>query len=80
MVFNLTNKEIKKLIVILIIVAILWQIYNITYRVKYGDYLGKTKIAEVPYDVKCFFNEEECEKGDLDGWSLVYALIYFIIG
>ena len=75
-----SSQQIKKLIVILIIFAVLWQIYNITYRAKYGDYFGNMKIADVPFDVKCFFNESGCEEGDIDGWSLVYALIYFIIG
>lgn len=74
------SEQLKKLIVLLIIFAILWQIYNITYRQKYGDYFGNMKVAEVPHSVKCFFNEPGCEEGDIDGWSIVYALIYFIVG
>ena len=74
------SEQLKKLIVLLIIFAVLWQIYNIIYRQKYGDYIGSVKVAEVPHSVKCFFDEPGCEDGDIDGWSIVYALIYFIIG
>jgi len=72
--------QIKKLIVLLIIFAVVWQIYNYTYRARYGDFLGNMKIANVPYSVKCFFDEPGCDKGDIDGWAVVHGLMYFIIG
>lgn len=54
--------------------------YNFTYRRKYGDILGSVKIAKVPDDIKCFFNEPRCDKGDLNGWSLSHFAMYMIIG
>ena len=42
--------------------------------------MSKIKISNVPYSVKCFFNEPGCEEGDIDGWTIVRGLAYFIIG
>lgn len=39
-----------------------------------------TKIVDVPVNVKCQFNEPDCMEGDVDGWSLAYGLVYFIVG
>src|SRR5947207_2941211 len=72
------SKQIQKIIVILIIFAIVSQIYKSLSKTK--DVFHDTKFADVPYEVKCFFEEPGCEDGNLDGWSLVYALLYFIIG
>ena len=79
MISSNTN-QIKKIVVLLIIFAIIWQIYNYTYCAHNGDVLKNIKIADVPYSVKCAFNEPGCEEGNIDGWSLVHGLMYFIIG
>lgn len=42
--------------------------------------VGSDKLINVPYSIKCFFGENSCEKGDIDGWSILLAIIYFIIG
>ena len=73
------TEQIKKIIVLLIFFAIMWQIYNYTYRTRYGDYFSNT-IVDVPYSIKCFFNEPGCEEGNIDGWSIVHGLMFFIIG
>lgn len=74
------SDQIKKIIVLLIIFAIVWQIYNYTYKSRYGDFLGNSKLADVPNTLKCFFGEDRCEEGDIDGWTIVHGLMYFIIG
>jgi len=72
--------DIIKIILIIIIFVIVIQIYNIFYKSKYGDYFKSIKIADVPDSVKCFFKEPQCEEGNIDGWSIVHALLYFGIG
>ena len=74
------KQDIKTIIIIIIIFAIIFQIYNITYKSKYGDPLTKMKISKVPYELKCAFEEPGCEEGDIDGWTLMHGLMYFIIG
>jgi hypothetical protein len=75
--------QIIKIVILLIIFAIIWQIYNYVYhpnQIRHGDFLKNIKIADVPHSVKCFFNEPGCEEGDIDGWAIVHGLMYFIIG
>lgn len=69
-----------KISLIIIIVIITWIIYFLILCDKIGVYFTNHKLIEVPYDVKCFFGEEKCEEGDINGWSLVNIVIYFIIG
>ncbi|AUV58325.1 hypothetical protein mvi_353 [Megavirus vitis] len=35
---------------------------------------------EVPHSVKCAFGEKTCQEGDINGWSMMQAFIYFIVG
>jgi len=65
---------------IIIIVIITWIIYFFTFCEKIGIFLTNRKLIEVPYSVKCFFGEDKCEEGDINGWSLVNLILYFIIG
>jgi hypothetical protein len=74
------TEQITKIIILLIIFAVIWQIYNYTYLKQHDDFLGKMKIVDVPYSIKCFFNESGCEEGDIDGRAIVQGLIYFIVG
>ena len=39
-----------------------------------------TKLVEVPVGIKCQFEEPDCMEGDIDGWSIAYGLVYFIVG
>jgi len=39
-----------------------------------------TKIIDVPIDIKCQFDEPNCMEGDIDGWSISYGVVYFIVG
>ena len=75
-----STKDIINIIILVLIFAIIIQIYNYTYKNKYGDILSRKKLAEVPYEVKCAFEEPGCEEGDIDGWTLLHGVIFFIIG
>ena len=37
-------------------------------------------LVNVPMEIKCAFNEDACEQGNIDGWSIVYLIAYSIIG
>lgn len=76
----LFSGQIQQIILLLIIFVIIYQVYNYTYKARYGDYLSSTKFMDVPYSVKCFFGEDNCEEGDIDGWTIIHGLMYFIIG
>jgi hypothetical protein len=39
-----------------------------------------TKLVEVPVGIKCRFEEPDCMEGDIDGWSICYGIVYFIVG
>lgn len=73
------TKQIVKIILLLIFFAIIWQIYNYLYRKNNNQFLDM-EIVDVPHSVKCFFNESKCEEGNINGWTLIYGLMYFIIG
>ena len=73
-------EQIKKILVLLVIFAIIWLVYNNIFKVKNNGYPSDTKILDVPYSIKCFFNEPGCEEGNIDGWSVVHLLVCFIIG
>ena len=77
---NRQSDQIKKIIIILVIFAVIIIIYNATYKARYGDFLSNFKISDVPNSIKCFFGEDNCEEGDIDGWSIIHGLMYFIIG
>jgi len=38
------------------------------------------KLIGVPMDIKCAFQENMCEDGDIDTWSIIYFVAYSIIG
>uniref|UniRef100_A0A6C0C9N0 Uncharacterized protein n=1 Tax=viral metagenome TaxID=1070528 RepID=A0A6C0C9N0_9ZZZZ len=63
---------IKYLIITIILFIIGWQIF--------GADLKRMKIMDVPYSVKCYFGEEGCEKGDIDGETICRGLFFFVIG
>ena len=64
--------NIKYVIVVLIFFVIGWRMY--------GDVIRKFKIIDVPYSVKCYFGEQGCEKGDIDGETLCRGILFLIIG
>lgn len=75
-----SDDSVKKIIVMLSIFTVIILIYNQTYKAKYGDFLTNFKISDVPDSIKCMFGEDNCEEGDIDGWSICHGLMYFIIG
>jgi hypothetical protein len=68
-----------QIFILLIVFTVIWQLYNFTYRQKYGNVLEQ-KIIKVPFDIKCFFKEPRCENGNINGWSVSHLVMYFIIG
>jgi hypothetical protein len=73
------NKAVGLIILWILIYVAAWKLYEQLYIPKYGDYFGQ-KLVDVPMGVKCAFNEPQCEKGDLDGWTLVHAVGFFLLG
>lgn len=74
------NTNINKIISIFILIAIIALVYMLLYRGDHSDILSRVKLADVPYSVKCYFKEPGCEEGNIDGWSIVYLLFFFIVG
>uniref|UniRef100_A0A6G6AB05 Uncharacterized protein n=1 Tax=Borely moumouvirus TaxID=2712067 RepID=A0A6G6AB05_9VIRU len=72
--------HVRNLILLLVFLVAVWMIYNYLYASKYGDILDNIKIMQVPQPVKCFFGENTCEQGDINGWSMLQAFLYFIVG
>lgn len=72
------NKTIN-LIILLIVLAVLWHLYNSFYRKKNGD-IFSSKLIDVPYDIKCPVEYDRCEEGDIDAWDLIRGLIFLVIG
>lgn len=67
---------VKIIILIIIFSLIIYFAKKITGK---GKYLNN-KFVQLPYSVKCAFGETGCEEGDIDGESILYSLIFFIIG
>ena len=65
-----------KIIVLLIIFAVIYEIY----KRFFDSHRLDRKITKVPKQVKCIVKAPYCEEADIDGWALAYALMYFIIG
>lgn len=77
----MTDKnQIKKIIILILIFAILWKIYCYIFRSKYSFINENENEIEIPKSIKCFFGEENCEEGNIDSWTLFLAFIYFVIG
>jgi hypothetical protein len=77
---NKADTRINKIIAIFILIAIVSLVFIFLYKNDHSDILSKTKLMDVPYSVKCFFKEPGCEEGNIDGWSIVYLLFFFIMG
>ncbi|AKI80228.1 hypothetical protein QJ850_gp471 [Acanthamoeba polyphaga mimivirus] len=75
----ITTNNVKILIILIIFVVIVWQFYYYATSKHNNNFLNK-KIAIVPHDIKCLFNQPNCSEADVDGWSLIQAFIYFIVG
>jgi hypothetical protein len=68
-----------KIIVLVIIFTLIYWLYSATVKAKYDETLTH-KIVEVPDALKCFFGEDRCDEGDIDYWTLLHGIVYFIIG
>ncbi len=73
---SVTIDEIKRLIIILLVIAVLFYLYKTIYK---NDILN-TKLADVPHSIKCFFEESSCEKGDIDWWTVIQFIVFVFIG
>lgn len=66
----------QKIIFLLVIFAVIFLVYrNFT-----NPSFLESKLIDIPHNVKCLFKEDNCESGDIDGWSICYLLMFFIIG
>lgn len=54
-------------IVLITILVIVFEIYNIN-------------IINVPYSVKCFYGENDCYQGDINGSEIPYFILFFLLG
>lgn len=43
-------------------------------------YINNNSLITVPYDIKCFFGEDKCWKGDIDNSIFLQILAFFLIG
>jgi hypothetical protein len=67
------TQSIMQLILLLLILTILFVIIN-------NFCVNQIKIVNLPYSVKCLFDEKNCEEADIDCVTLLHALVYMIIG
>lgn len=68
-----------KLLLISILILVLATHY-IRYAIQNtGSILG-IKLVELPTDIKCYFNEDRCDEGDIDMWSIFYLIVSIIVG
>jgi hypothetical protein len=74
------EKNIMKIITMLLFFALFVLSYNVLYANKFGDVFSNIKLIEVPVEIKCFFGENGCMEGDIDMWTFIYAVFYFLIG
>jgi len=68
-----------KIFLLIIVFTLIYWLYSATLKVKY-DELITNKIMDVPDSIKCFFGEDRCDEGDIDYWTLLHGIVYFIIG
>lgn len=69
----------SKILLLIFIFTVIYWLYDATYRARYGHAISSS-LWSVPLEVKCFFGEDKCEEGDIDYWTLLHGLIYFVIG
>jgi hypothetical protein len=75
------NKNSALIILWVLIYVIAWKLYEHYYALT----LTKTnayniKFLDIPYSIKCAFNENQCETGDIDTWTLIHAAGFFVLG
>ena len=68
-----------KLLILLILLLILATHY-IRYQIQESGSIFGIKLLEVPNDVKCYFDEDRCDEGDIDMWSVFYFVVSIIAG
>ena len=79
------NYKYNQLCLAFSIVVFLWLI-TITYRYFVIPYIDENKnhydgiIIEIPYEIKCMIGDSNCDKGNVNYWSLIHLSIYIIIG
>lgn len=61
------------------VITVIWGI-TAQYRFYKPTYKEIGFKFEIPKKIKCFFNEDKCEKGDINLWSIAHFVIYFIAG
>lgn len=61
------------------IITIIWGI-TAQYRFYKPNYKEIGFKIEIPKRIKCTFDEDKCEQGDINLWSVAHFVIYFIAG
>ena len=72
----------SQMIIILFMIAVLFQLYKSFFLPNEDPNGGSfdSKVADVPTSIKCLITEPKCSEGRIDGWTIIWALIYFILG
>lgn len=77
------NEDYNTLCLAYAIFILLW-LGTIVVRYVFLHYYPRNKshsyIFEVPYGMKCYFGEKDCEGGDFDIFSVIHIVSYIIIG
>lgn len=73
------SKESARIILWILIYIVAVKLYEQYYIPKYGDSLSGS-IIDVPHSIKCAFDEPQCETGDIDYWSIIHAVGFFVLG
>jgi hypothetical protein len=75
-----TDQVINNALIYFAVITFIWgltswyRFYNTTLS---GAELGRLK---VPQSIKCLFGEDRCEEGDINIWTVMHFVIYFIAG
>jgi hypothetical protein len=77
------NEDYNKLCLVYAIFIALW-LGTIVVRYLFLSYYPRPRnhsyIFEIPYGMKCYFGEKDCEGGNFDIFSIIHIVAYIIIG
>ena len=68
-----------KILIVSILILVLLTHY-LRYAIQNSGSILGLKIIEIPNDIKCYFDEDRCDEGDIDTWSLLYFIISIVAG
>lgn len=77
--FILPKSNIQGICKIAVAVMILYILFHLVIVPIYGNVL-LFEITSVPHRIRCPWEYEKCEKGNIDGWSLWHLSDHFVMG